>query len=136
MLKPQTQVIDGYTYTVTPYPASVSVDLLPRLSRLLGEKGMQLLFAPTAEELAVIMAEPEVIAALVSSAMQRAGELPGGLSSFCKELLATTEVDRVRIGDAEGKGSIVTHFDTHFAARLKHLFDVVTFAARVGFGGP
>jgi hypothetical protein len=50
-----------------------------------------------------------------------------------KDLLETTNADKVRIGEAEAPGSVVVHFDTHFQGRYLHLLKVAMWVGQVNF---
>lgn len=131
-----TTTIDGITYTTRTFPASEGLVLIGQIVTVLGQRALDLLMAHNDKSTSEILADPKILGALAITAAQGSEKLPGGLPGFCRDLLKYTEADRVQIGEAQGKGNLVTHFDTHFAGRYKHLMDVCIFVMRVGFANP
>lgn len=147
MVRDITETIDGVTYTTKLFPASEGLELGRRLARLVSQDtiAMALLSAPEEGEvteddddngrsIGSLMSDPTLIASLILGAAQSADA--GEWASLCLDVLKQTTADKVRIGDAEVPGSVHKNFDSHFAGRYSHLFEVVVWAIRVGFGAP
>ncbi len=132
-MREQSEVIDGITYTTTTMPATRGLQILPKLVDLVGEDGITLLMATTDEDQNSLMANREIMAALVTGIASRATE--GGLLVL-KELLELTTCDKIKIGDNYIEGSVYKNFDDHFAGRYMHLISVAIWVGRVSFGRP
>lgn len=83
-----------------------------------------------------ILSDVDNLMHLATELCERADEMPGGIDAIAKSLVKYMTSDKVRVGESEISGSILTHFDTHFAGRYIHLLKVLGWAARVSFGGP
>ena len=114
-------------------PATRGLEILPKLVDLVGEDGISLLMATTDEDQGALLANREVMAALVTNIASRATE--GGLLVL-KELLELTTCDKIKIGDNYIEGSVYKNFDDHFAGRYMHLINVAVWVGRVSFGRP
>ena len=132
-MREQSEVIDGITYTTTTRPATRGLEILPKLVDLVGEDGITLLMATTDEDQNSLMANREIMAALVTGIASRATE--GGLLVL-RELLELTTCDKSKIGDNYIEGSVYKNFDDHFAGRYMHLINVAVWVGRVSFGRP
>lgn len=130
-----TTIISGITYTTKTLPATEGLAMLPRIIRLAGEKAMTLLMGVQSSDVDALLSEGEVMAALLVGMAERASDDQEGWG-LARQVMRYTTADKVRIGDSEIPGSVFEHFDTHFAARYQHMFEVCVWAARVGFGGP
>jgi len=153
VVKEHSTVIDGITYTTKTFPATPGLDLIQRLSAMVGPDLATVIFASDDDgtggilDLLKSVAEPgdeedgsamlqamALAAAAIGKAAERAQ--PGEFAAFAKALLSRTTADKVTIGDAEGPGIVATHFDDHFAGRYLHLLEVCIWVARVGFVRP
>jgi hypothetical protein len=116
--------IDGLVYTSTKLGAIAGVDLLPKLSALLGDAVLRLILTGSSE----VLRDPGVAAAIFVRVSERAGS---GLP--IKDLLKRVKCNALRpIGKP---GSVVDGFDDHFAGEYVHLLNVCEFAARHNFLG-
>jgi hypothetical protein len=129
-----TKTIDGTIYTTTTLPATDGLRIMPKLVALLGDSLVGLIFATDEKQRDGLMEDPKILAAIVTGIATTAAETDGLM--VIKDLLRTTEADRVRIGDAEVPGSVHTHFDLHFAGRYKHLIEVAMWVGQVNFFAP
>lgn len=127
-------VIDDKTYICKTFPASEALILLPKLMALLGEEVANLVFGTNKEELAQLMSEPKIITQLMIRVSERAADNDGLL--LLRDLMKYTECDKIKVGDADVRGSVYERFDTHFAADYIHLLKVVAWVARASFANP
>ena len=96
-------------------------------------------FIPDKAKREALLKDPEVIATILYKVSQAAADEDRLL--VLKDLLATTEADKVRLGVEDGTpteivGDISKHFDTHFQARYGHMFNVAMWVAQVNFIAP
>lgn len=135
-IREHTNTIDGIVYTTTTLPASDGLRIMPRLVALLGDALVGLIFATDEDQRDGLLEDPKILAAVVTGIATTAAESEVGGLMVIKDLLRTTQADRVAIGDAEVPGSVHTHFDLHFAGRYKHLVEVAMWVGRVNFFAP
>ena len=141
LVNKHTRTISGITYTTTLLPASRGLVIAPKLIALFGSNllGLLLGLAQTEEEgeakgkIQALLEDPKVLGAVVAQVAGNAAEEDGLL--ILRDMLATTEADLVKIGDAQVPGSVHVHFDQHFAGRLKHLFEVCLWVGQLNFFG-
>jgi hypothetical protein len=128
-LKPSTvqHKLDGVMYTSTKLPARVGLELLPRITTLLGAGMLRLVATGEGEGLSI----DRLAAALVATA-DRA--LRDGLVPLVLELLANTQCGALRDG-GEGKFT-PDRFDSHFAGDYLHLLKVCALVLAHNFRGP
>jgi len=124
--------IDGVDYTCTTFTASEGLKVLPRLINLFGERVIQLTIMSGPEKLEHFMAQPDILAAIVSEAAKAAAEDPDGWMVL-KDLMAKVRSESVRIGEAQVPASVYEHFDSHFSGRLIHLVKVAVWVATHSF---
>jgi hypothetical protein len=134
LTKQHTKTIDGITYTTTTLPAAAGLVILPKMMSLFGEALIGLFIATDDDTRESLLEDPKVLAAMLTRVSEKAAEDDGLL--VLKDLLVSTEADRVSIGDAEVPGSVHTHFDGHFAGRYRHLFEVALFVGVSNFIAP
>lgn len=134
LTKTHTKTIDGVLYTTTTLPAAMGLVILPKLMALFGEALIGLFIATDEEGRDEFLADPKILAAMMTRIAERAAEDDGLL--VLKDLMKQTEADRVAIGDTEVPGSVHTHFDGHFAGRYRHLFEVALFVGVSNFAAP
>ncbi len=133
-MQPHTKTIDGVTYTTRTLPASRGLVIMPKLLALFGEPVLKLMFTADADQRVELLQQPKIVAALLHGIATNASETDGLL--VVKDLFETTTADKVRIGDAEVEGSILSHFDGHFAGRYAHLAAVALWVATCNFIAP
>jgi hypothetical protein len=126
-MKPRTvqHKIDGLVYTSRKFPASVGLELLPRVSALIGASLMRT--AVTGED-----SDEVGIEALLQVA-DRA--MRDGLIATCRDLLSRMQVNELAGAKGEG-GEVLADFDEHFAGEYMHLAKVCIFALAHNFRGP
>jgi|GEM_PF-5537164 len=132
VVREHTQEIDGITYTCRTFPASEAVKILPRLIALFGARVVQIAMQAGPDQLEHYMAQPEILAAIVTEAAKAGAEDPEGWIVL-KDLMANVTADKIRIGTSEVPGSASTHFDDHFTGRLMHLVKVAVWVATKSF---
>lgn len=119
--------IDGVMYTSTKFPARVGLELMPRVTALVGSGLLRLVAAGDMQTLPI----DRLAAALVAVA-DRA--LRDGLVPLVLDLLRHTQCGAFRDG---GQGPITPDkFDTHFAGEYMHLLKVCALALAHNFRGP
>ncbi len=132
--KTHTKVIEGITYTTTTLPASAGLTILPKVMSIFGEALIGLFFAVDDESKAEVFANPKVLGAIIAKVAENAAADNALL--VLKDLLVSTECDRVSIGDAEVPGNVHSHFDGHFAGRYRHLMEVALWVGTSNFIAP
>lgn len=128
-LKPSTiqYKIDGICYTSTKFPARTGLELMPRVTTLVGAGLLRLVATGEAESMPI----DRLAHALVAIA-DRA--LRDGLVPLVLDLLGSTQCGAFRDG---GEGKITPDkFDTHFAGEYVHLLKVCALALAHNFRGP
>lgn len=128
-LKPSTiqHKIDGVVYTSTKFSARTGLELLPRVTTLVGAGLLRLIATGEAEGLPI----DRLALALVAIA-DRA--LRDGLVPLVLDLLGSTQCGAFRGG---GDGKITPDkFDEHFAGEYLHLLKVCALALAHNFRGP
>jgi len=145
IVKKQSTVIDGITYTTETLPAISGLVVIPRLVALFGREVLALLFGLMGDAgvdedaIEALIADPKVLAAIVANvatniATAQTKEDP---TTVLRDVLRTTRADKVDIGATSPvEGSVYEWFDSHFSARYAHLMKVVGWVARVNFFGP
>lgn len=132
MIKEHSSTIGGIAYRTKTFPASEAIKLGARLARLIVAESWQAALAVEEDDLAALAKDPLVILdGLISAARAQS---PDEIAALAKDLLVNTTCDD--IAGSKQPGPVGTHFDTHFAGRLGHLFEVLMWVARVGFVGP
>lgn len=114
--------IDGLRYTSTKLPATVGLELIPRITALLGAA-----FKPLALG-SVEGISPEILIRIADRAMR------DGLPALAKDLLSRVEVNE--LAGIKSSGKVVDDFDDHFAGEYMHLLRVCLFALVHNFRGP
>lgn len=131
-LKTEKKTIDGIIYTTKTFPATKAIEIGARLARLVEVSSWAAILEGEEEEVEALLNNPAVILeALVSAAKSQS---PSELAQLAKDVLEETEAS-----DAAGSGvsgPMSVHYDVHFGGRLPHLFDVLIWVLRVGFGVP
>ena len=128
-LKPSTiqHKIDGVMYTSIKFPARTGLELMPRVTTLIGSGLLRLVATGEAESLPI----DRLALALVAIA-DRA--LRDGLTPLVLDLLAHVQCGAFKDG---GDGKITgDKFDTHFAGEYLHLLKVCALALAHNFRGP
>lgn len=128
-LRPSTiqHKIDGVTYTSTKLPARVGLELMPRVTTLVGSGLLRLIATGEVDALPI----DRLASALVAVA-DRA--LRDGLAPLVLDLLASVQCGAFRDG---GEGKITADkFDSHFAGEYLHLLKVCALALAHNFRGP
>lgn len=137
-IKEHIKTIDGIEYTTKTLPAMTGLEIMARLGALLGAPLINFLFAERKDddgnvielELSEILDSKEAILMIVASIAKSAAV--SGVDVF-KDLLISTEANKVAIGDTEVPASVHTHFDTHFAGRYTHLLTVLVWVGQANF---
>lgn len=148
-------LIDGVPYETETFPAGPGLEIISDVFALLerdertfflglamglndpDEETRQRAWAVAQEALA-----SETLAEIVGNLCAAAGTRPGGMVGLCRRLLEHTTTTKLRLlPDTEGNaaGSVAEEeavFNTHFQARYGHLFKVLAWVWRVGFGEP
>lgn len=119
--------IDGVMYTSTKLPARVGLELLPRVTGLLGAGLLRLVVTAEVEELGA----DRIMAALV---MVSERAMRDGLVPLVLDLLRNTACGKLR-GSGED-GPVGPAFDDHFAGEYGHLLAVCAFVLAHNFKGP
>src|SRR5690349_12446041 len=112
-LKPSTiqHKIDGVMYTSTKFPARVGLELMPRVTTLVGAGLLKLIATGDGEDVAI-----DRLAVAMVSIADRA--MRDGLVPLVLDLLAHMQCGAFRDG---GDGKITPDkFDTHFAGEYMH----------------
>ena len=135
VVREHTQEIDGITYTCRTFPASEAVKILPRLIALFGARVVQIAMQAGPDQLEHYMAQPEILAAIVTEAAKAGAEDPEGWIVL-KDLMANVTADKIRIGTSEVPGSASTHCDVHLPGRLMRLVKVAVWVATKSFSVP
>lgn len=128
-LKPSTiqHKIDGIMYTSTKFPARTGLELMPRVTTLVGAGLLRLVATGEGESMPI----DRLAFALVAIA-DRA--LRDGLVPLVLDLLAHVQCGAFRDG---GDGKITPDkFDSHFAGEYVHLLKVCALALAHNFRGP
>jgi hypothetical protein len=128
-LKPSTIMhkIDGVMYTSTKFPARTGLELMPRVTTLIGAGLLRLVATGEAETMPI----DRLAFALVAIA-DRA--MRDGLVPLVLDLLGSMQCGAFRDG---GEGKITPDkFDTHFAGEYVHLLKVCALALAHNFRGP
>lgn len=119
--------IDGVCYTSSKFPARTGLELLPRVTTLVGAGLLRLVATGEAETMPI----DRLAFALVAIA-DRA--MRDGLVPLVLDLLGSTQCGAFRDG---GQGKITPDkFDTHFAGEYVHLLKVCALALAHNFRGP
>lgn len=123
--------IDGIVYTTETFPGAQGLDMIQWLIKLLGPGAIELLMSVGDAEASALSVEPEVVAAIISGASERAE--PGEFSKLCQALLV-----RTRFAPAPGQEPVAVplFFDEHFAGRYMQLMEVCVWVVRVSFARP
>ncbi len=130
---PTTQfVVDGTTYTTRLMSATESLDMLPRLIRLLGRRLVHILLSTKSEELAVMLQDPEVIASMLATVAENAKEEP---LTIMRDLLRNTKFEK-QASENTVQASAFSEFDEHFSGHMMRLVMVSMQAARASFTRP
>ena len=129
-----TKAIDGVTYTTKLFPASKGLELMRQIASLVSDEALTLVLGVDPAKLDGLAKNAALLATIFRGAAERAA--PGEFSSMVTSILSETTSEQLRLGEAHGAGSVATHFDDHFAGRYEHMFEVVTWVLRVGFGEP
>lgn len=131
-LKTEKKTIDGVTYTTKTFPATKAIEIGARLARLVEVSSWAAFLEGEEEEVEVLLKNPAVILeALVGAAKSQS---PAELAQLAKDVLEETEASNV--AESGEPGPMSAHFDVHFGGRISHLFDVLVWVLRVGFGVP
>lgn len=137
-----------YAHDLAPVVAAVLGTKLMTLIMVPVSKGLESMRAPSDEgdgdietalavavaEVLVSLEEPEVMATLAVELAERARLHSGGLSRWLKMILVNTTADPIRIlgdGAQATRGnpqSVVTHYDTHFGAGFRGLYEALSVA--------
>ena len=128
-LKPSTIMhkLDGITYTSTKFPARTGLELMPRVTTLVGAGLLRLVATGEVESMPI----DRLAFALVAIA-DRA--MRDGLVPLVLDLLGSMQCGAFRDG---GDGKITPDkFDTHFAGEYVHLLKVCALALAHNFRGP
>ena len=133
-IKKHTTVLDGKPYTCETFPATEGLVIIPKLLALLGDDVANLIFSTDDAEIAELMGNTKVMAAMLMKISMRVSETDGLL--VLRDLLQYTTCDKVQVGEAELTASVYERFDTHFAADYLHLIKVVQWVARASFASP
>lgn len=165
-VRKESTIIGGITYTTETFPASQAFDLYADVSNVIPAKVLQLIMLPVSNavkrkrageatdeelqtaigasmtDLLAMLETPGVLATIFKTIMREASDIPGGLSSMMKRVLAKTTASPIRIAGFEGQGGkpgdLVTHFDTHFGGNLdgmKEALEVCIWVLRLNLGG-
>lgn len=128
-LKPSTiqHKIDGVTYTSTKFPARTGLELLPRVTTLVGSGLLKLIATGDGDGVPIDRLAVAMVA-IADRAMR------DGLVPLVLDLLACTQCGAFRGG---GDGKITPDkFDEHFAGEYMHLLKVCALALAHNFRGP
>jgi hypothetical protein len=107
--------IDGLTYDSTKLPASVGLEILPKVVSLMGSVSTKSLMLGHLEEV-----DPqELLLRVAFQAMQI------GLAPLLKDLLASTNVSS--LANTGAHGNCGKAFDSHFSGEYLHLMKVAYF---------
>lgn len=131
-LPTHTYKVGDHTYTTRLLTASASLAMLPRIVCLLGQELTQLVLGTGGNGLDKLLANPEVIGAMMHTISSNAVEQGDGLL-LIRDLLAHTTVG-LEVGEVSLSHTDV--FDSHFAGNLGNLLLVAMHAARASFTKP
>lgn len=135
VVREESKVIDGVTYTTRVFPAAEALELVARLARMVDSKSWSAMLEVEVEELGDAVHNPVLVLDGLLSAASRVE--PQEFPALARALLRRTTADKVRIGASEVPGGdLGKAFDEHFAGRLGHLFELLVWVAQVGFAGP
>jgi hypothetical protein len=128
--------IGGITYKTKTFPARQALKLAARLARMVVADTWKAALALDLEGedagiSGVVLDPVAILDGLVSAAK---AVPPDEIADLAVDILAETTASDVAGSGAAGP--VATHFDSHFAGRLPHLFEVVFWVARMGFGVP
>lgn len=133
-IKTHTKTIDGLAYTTRTLPATQGLVILPKIIALCGEALAGLFIATDDQARRELLQDPAVVGRVIGTIAERAADSDGLL--VLRDLLASTECDKIQIGEAEVPGSVAEHFDSHFAGRYQHLVSVALWVAQCNFIAP
>jgi hypothetical protein len=131
-----TTVIGGHEYVCETFPASEGLVLLPKLLALLGDDVAKLVFSTSEEQQAQIFGSADLLAGILVRVSERAAENNGLL--LVRDCFARTKCTTGKVGDAVVEIDLgdVRRFDSHFAGKYGHLFEVFAWIVRLSFGSP
>ena len=115
--------IDGLMYTNTKLPASVGLEIWPRLTVLLGSAFTRSIATGSLDGIT-----PDVFVRVATVAMR------DGLAPLCRDLLSRAQVDK--LGGLAMPGNVVDDFDEHFAGEYLHLAKVCALVLAHNLRGP
>jgi hypothetical protein len=115
--------IDGVMYTSSKLPASIGLELWPRLTALCGSA---LVRAVATSDMSGF--DARVIVAVADRAMR------DGLVTTCTDLLKRVQCEKTP-SQPDG-GHVIDDFDEHFAGEYGHLLKVCAFALAHNLRGP
>lgn len=118
--------IDGLRYTSSKIPASIMLDLMPRVVSMLGAGATRAIALGQAPD-------SETVTHMIAGIADRAAR--DGLSGLVMDLLSRVKVNRTRSNPDDG-GPVLEYFDTHFAGEYGHLLKVCVFAVAHNLRGP
>ena len=113
--------IDGTNYSTSPLPATKSLAVLTRLTKMVGET---LLVIASRGAAALDDIDEDVIAFTVRQLVERLDERE--VDQTVRDLLAGMRCAGV-------EKDVVQVFDAHFAGRLMHLFKVLQYSLEVNY---
>lgn len=138
-IKEHAEEIDGKLYRCKTFTASEGLVLFPRLVALLGEEMVNLVLATGDRQLADLLGDRKVVAAMMVKISERAAE-DDGLLVLREVLKHTVYVRRHQEPGAkapvEVPESVYKTFDEHFAGDYMHLLNVCIWVGRASFGAP
>jgi hypothetical protein len=121
----QVQVeIDGLVYTSAKFPASVGLNVLPRMGALLGPALAKVLSTGEGGE----DVTGEALLAFADKAMT------DGLSPLVRDLLSRMLCNQ--LATSQDGGPVLSDFDEHFSGEYLHLLKVLFFATMHNFMAP
>lgn len=143
-----TATIDGVTYQAEAWPTTLALQMAARLVDIFGSAGIAMLSHGFAPDKIPALAEGDKdprlsMVYLLQSMANIDAEHNRDSTGFIRECMRRVTADHVRIGNVDtAAGHVVTpagvtnvfqHYDTHFAGRYGHLYNVLAWVTRVSF---
>jgi hypothetical protein len=134
-MKTVTREIDGIAYHCQQLPATDGVRVFRTLTKIAGEKLIELIATADNDERTALLSDRSIIARLVSHIADNTADTD---IELLRSLTAGMTCDQVTYKGVEKptKGDVFQHFDSHFAGRYMHLGKVLWFAIEVNFANP
>jgi hypothetical protein len=132
IVKKMESTIGGVPYKMTTFTASEGLMMYPKIITVLGHNALNLIMSTTDDQRNEMLTNKKIAAGLLLSVCASAEVSERGLLVL-KDLMVKVTSTKLSIGEGEGEGSLMDHFDSHFTGRMGHLIEVVMWVMQENF---